>query len=318
MCIATNLHPFIPPNQGTFGKFGVSGIMAASGMIFFAYIGFEAVSRRRAGSEKSHGAIFPSAFWARSPSARSSTWAWRSCSRASPIGARSTCPIRSLSRSARSRRCNGSSIPIDIGAMVGLASVMFVGLYGQSRVFYSMARDGFLPPAFSAVHKRFKTPHRGTIITGFFAAVARSRLSVRHPGGTRLGRNAARLHRGLRRHHDPAHHDPKRETPLSDSFCVVRCAGRHRDLPRHDGEPFVSSPDTMGRLIVWTVIGFSSTSPTASVTRRHRNGACERGVKAAPCQFPANRDFIRDFEKRGRAARASGSITAGLSAVRHP
>jgi len=62
-------------------------------------------------------------------------------------------------------------MPINIGAMVGLASVVFVGLYGQSRVFYSMARDGFLPPAFSAVHKRFKTPHRGTIITGFFAAL---------------------------------------------------------------------------------------------------------------------------------------------------
>jgi APA family basic amino acid/polyamine antiporter len=59
--------------------------------------------------------------------------------------------------------------------MVGLASVVFVGLYGQSRIFYSMARDGFLPPVFSAVHKRFRTPHRGTIITGIgailFAAV---------------------------------------------------------------------------------------------------------------------------------------------------
>jgi APA family basic amino acid/polyamine antiporter len=62
-------------------------------------------------------------------------------------------------------------IPINVGAMVGLASVVFVGLYGQSRVFYSMARDGFLPPMFSAVHKRFRTPHRGTIITGFFAAL---------------------------------------------------------------------------------------------------------------------------------------------------
>jgi APA family basic amino acid/polyamine antiporter len=46
-----------------------------------------------------------------------------------------------------------------------------MGLYGQSRIFYCMARDGFLPPAFSAVHKRFRTPHRGTIITGLFAAL---------------------------------------------------------------------------------------------------------------------------------------------------
>jgi basic amino acid/polyamine antiporter, APA family len=61
-------------------------------------------------------------------------------------------------------------IPIDIGALVGLASVTFIALYGQSRVFYAMARDGFLPPLFRAVHPRFRTPHRGTVVTGLFAA----------------------------------------------------------------------------------------------------------------------------------------------------
>ncbi len=59
--------------------------------------------------------------------------------------------------------------PVNIGALVGLASVTFVSLYGQSRVFYSMARDGFLPPSFASVHPRFKTPHTGTIITGAVA-----------------------------------------------------------------------------------------------------------------------------------------------------
>jgi APA family basic amino acid/polyamine antiporter len=59
---------------------------------------------------------------------------------------------------------------IDVGASVGLASTIFVGLYGQSRIFYSMSRDGFLPKMFAAVHARFKTPHRGTIITGLVAA----------------------------------------------------------------------------------------------------------------------------------------------------
>jgi APA family basic amino acid/polyamine antiporter len=60
---------------------------------------------------------------------------------------------------------------IDAGAVVGLASVVFMGLYGQSRVFYSMARDGFLWPAFARVHPTFKTPHVGTIMIGAFAAV---------------------------------------------------------------------------------------------------------------------------------------------------
>jgi len=54
---------------------------------------------------------------------------------------------------------------------VGLASVTFVSLYGQSRIFYVMARDGFLPRTFSAVHPRYRTPHLGTLIVGGFAAL---------------------------------------------------------------------------------------------------------------------------------------------------
>jgi APA family basic amino acid/polyamine antiporter len=60
---------------------------------------------------------------------------------------------------------------VNVAAMAGLGTVVFTSLYGQTRVFYSMARDGFLPPAFSAVHPRFHTPHRGTIIIGIVAAV---------------------------------------------------------------------------------------------------------------------------------------------------
>jgi APA family basic amino acid/polyamine antiporter len=62
--------------------------------------------------------------------------------------------------------------PINLGATVGIASVVFVSLYGQSRIFYAMSRDGFLPKGLAKVHPRFKTPHLGTIITGAFAAVA--------------------------------------------------------------------------------------------------------------------------------------------------
>jgi basic amino acid/polyamine antiporter, APA family len=166
----SNLHPFIPPNQGTFGKFGVTGIMAASGMIFFAYIGFEAVSVA-AQEAKNPRRDLPigilgslaicTVLYMGMALVLLGITDWRTLDVPNPVSF-AVAKIAAL---------QWLVMPINIGAMVGLASVVFVGLYGQSRVFYSMARDGFLPPAFSAVHKRFKTPHRGTIITGFFAAL---------------------------------------------------------------------------------------------------------------------------------------------------
>jgi basic amino acid/polyamine antiporter, APA family len=63
------------------------------------------------------------------------------------------------------------ALPINIGALAGLGSVVFVSLYGQSRIFYCMARDGFIWPLFGKVHPTLRTPHRGTVVTGLIAAV---------------------------------------------------------------------------------------------------------------------------------------------------
>jgi APA family basic amino acid/polyamine antiporter len=171
---ASNLHPFIPPNEGSFGKFGITGILAASGMIFFAYIGFEAVSVA-AQEAKNPRRDLPigilgslaicTLLYIGMAIVLTGVTNWRTLDVPNPVSF-------ALGKIAA---LQWIVMPINIGAMVGLASVVFVGLYGQSRIFYSMARDGFLPPVFSAVHKRFRTPHRGTIITGIgailFAAV---------------------------------------------------------------------------------------------------------------------------------------------------
>jgi APA family basic amino acid/polyamine antiporter len=167
---AANLHPFIPPNEGTFGKFGVTGILAASGMIFFAYIGFEAVSVA-AQEAKNPRRDLPigilgslalcTLLYMGMAVVLTGVTDWRTLDVPNPVSF-------ALGKIAA---LHWIVMPINIGALVGLASVTFVSLYGQSRVFYSMARDGFLPPAFSAVHKRFRTPHRGTIITGAAAAL---------------------------------------------------------------------------------------------------------------------------------------------------
>ncbi len=172
-----NLTPFIPPNAGTFGKFGVTGILAASGLIFFAYIGFEAVSVA-AQESKNPKRDLPigilgslaicTVLYMGMALVLTGITDWRTLDVPNPVSF-ALGKIPSLSWMV---------LPINIGAMVGLASVVFIGLYGQSRIFYCMARDGFLPPAFSAVHERFRTPHRGTIIVGFFAALAAAILPL--------------------------------------------------------------------------------------------------------------------------------------------
>jgi basic amino acid/polyamine antiporter, APA family len=165
-----NLTPFIPPNQGQFGKFGITGILAASSIAFFAYIGFEAVSvaaqeARNPRRDLPIGILgslgICTVLYMLMALVLTGITDWRTLDVASPVSF-AVSKIEGL---------KWLVIPIDIGAVVGLASVVFISLYGQSRVFYSMARDGFLPPAFSSVHRTFKTPHRGTIIIGIFAAV---------------------------------------------------------------------------------------------------------------------------------------------------
>ncbi len=173
----SNLVPFIPPNEGTWGKFGVSGILAGSGMIFFAYIGFEAVSVA-AQEAKNPRRDLPigilgslgicTALYMAMAVVLTGIANWRLLDVPNPVSF-AVGKVGSL----------GWLVPfIDCGALVGLASVVFVSLYGQSRIFYSMARDGFLGKAFCAVHPRFHTPYVGTVIIGVAAAIAAALLPL--------------------------------------------------------------------------------------------------------------------------------------------
>jgi APA family basic amino acid/polyamine antiporter len=149
------------------GQYGVSGIITAAATIFFAYIGFEAVST--AGAES------------------------RNPSRDMPIGILGSlliCTVLYILTSAVlvgivpytdlndaapiAKAVNQIGLPwfaslVKIGAIAGLSSVMLVLLYGQTRIFYTMARDGLIPPVFSRVHPKFKTPWINTIIVGVLA-----------------------------------------------------------------------------------------------------------------------------------------------------
>ena len=167
---STHLTPFIPPNEGAFGKFGVSGILAASGMIFFAYIGFDAVSvaAQEAKNPKRDvpigilaSLVICAVLYVLMALVLTGIADWRTLDVPNPV----SFAIEKIPA------LGWLVIPVNVGAFVGLASVVFVSLYGQSRIFYCMAEDGFIPPLFAAVHPRFKTPHLGTVVTGVFVAI---------------------------------------------------------------------------------------------------------------------------------------------------
>jgi APA family basic amino acid/polyamine antiporter len=143
---------------------------------------------------------------------------------------------------------------IDVGASVGLASTIFVCLYGQSRIFYSMSRDGFLPKMFAAVHTRYKTPYRGTVITGIFAAALAAVFPLNLLGqlvsiGTLLAFVVVCLGTMILRIQAPKAKRPFR-TPLvwiTAPLGIIFCAGMAWSLPY----------DTWIRLVIWTAIGMA-------------------------------------------------------------
>jgi APA family basic amino acid/polyamine antiporter len=168
--LPANLHPFVPPNTGVWGSFGPSGVLAASGIVFFAYVGFETISvaAQEARSPQRDipvgilaTLVICTTLYVLMAIVLTGITDWRLLDVANPVSF-------AVGRIAALRWL---AMPVNIGALAGLASVTFATMYGQSRIFYGMARDGFLPPAFAAVHPRFRTPWRGTIIVGAVAAL---------------------------------------------------------------------------------------------------------------------------------------------------
>jgi basic amino acid/polyamine antiporter, APA family len=172
----SNWHPFIPPNEGHFGRFGVSGVFQGATMVFFAYIGFDAVS-----------------------TAAQET---RNPQRDLPIGILASLAICTVLYIAVSLILTGVvpydrlnvahpialgveatgqrwlATAVEIGAIAGLSSVMLVMLMGQPRIFFSMSHDGLFPPVAAKIHPRFGTPYVTTVLTGVVCAVAGGILPI--------------------------------------------------------------------------------------------------------------------------------------------
>jgi APA family basic amino acid/polyamine antiporter len=172
-----NWVPFIPENTGEFGKFGWSGIMRASSVIFFAYVGFDAVSTA-AQEAKNPQRDMP---WGILGSLVICTVVYIIVS----MVMTGIAPYQELNTSApiavaidKAEGLAWFSPYIKIGAIAGLSSVILVMLMGQTRIFYSMAKDGLFFKRFGDVHEKYQTPYFATLITGGVALTTSGLLPI--------------------------------------------------------------------------------------------------------------------------------------------
>ncbi len=169
--VAKNWTPFIPANEGE-GKFGVEGIMRAASIVFFAYIGFEAVST--AGQEARNpkkdmpfgilgSLIACTIIYILVAMIMTLLVNYRALDVPDPVA---------VVVDSFGPQWGWFAKTIKAGAIIGLTSVVLVLMYGQTRIFYTMARDGLLPRVFATVHAKYKTPWINTLLVGLITAFA--------------------------------------------------------------------------------------------------------------------------------------------------
>jgi len=166
-----NLTPFIPENTGTFGEFGWSGIVRASGVVFFAYIGFDCVS---AAAQEAKNPQRNMPIGILGSLALCTVLYVLMCIVMTGVTPYTTLGVSKPVTVAVQAMGPGLAwlVPlVNFGATLGLGTVVLGLLLGQSRIFYAMSRDGMLPDFFAKVHPTFRTPYLSTILIGILAAI---------------------------------------------------------------------------------------------------------------------------------------------------
>ena len=190
---AENLTPFVPENTGVFGEYGWSGVLRGAAIVFFAYIGFDAVStaaqetknpRRNMPIGILGSLLVCSILYMVFSFVMTGVVDYHAY-----IGAESIAPAATAVANMGPIGPDGVVVPaypwlnraIIIAILLGYASVVMVMMLGQSRVFYSMSKDGLLPPLFSHLHKRFHTPARSNflfmIVIGTLAGIVPANIA---------------------------------------------------------------------------------------------------------------------------------------------
>jgi basic amino acid/polyamine antiporter, APA family len=177
-----NWHPFIPEPTGVENQFGIDGVIRAATIVFFAYIGFEAVST--AGQEAKNpkkdmpfgilgSLIICTVLYMLTAAVLTGVVSFTKLNVAAPVA---------TAVDTFGPEWGWLAKLIKIGAIAGLSSVVLVLMFGQTRVFYSMSRDGLLPKVLGKVHPKFQTPWINTIIVGAVVSLAAAVFDINYLG----------------------------------------------------------------------------------------------------------------------------------------
>lgn len=248
-----NYHPYIPENTGTFGQFGWSGVLRGAGLVFFVFIGFDAVAA--SAQETKHPA------------------------RDLPIGIIGSLVVCTvlfglfghvMTGLANYKEFANSGAPVAIAIektpyawlsqaiilaiLIGYTSVILIDLMAQSRMFYSISKDGLLPKMFSDVHPKFKTPWKSNIILCIFIGLFAAFVPMNVVGemtsiGTLLAFLMVCVGILILRKTNPDAHRPFKVplVPLVPILGILTCVAMMVFLPA----------ETWLRLAVWLVIGLA-------------------------------------------------------------
>jgi APA family basic amino acid/polyamine antiporter len=171
-----NWHPFVPPEDAS-GHFGWPGVFRAASIVFFSYIGFDAVSTAAQEAKNPQrdmpigilgSLVICTVLYIIVSAVLTGIAPYTSLGTAHPVST----AVEGYP-SLRWLR-----IVIEVGAIAGLSSVILVMLMGQPRIFYTMAKDGLIPPAFGKVHPKYQTPYVGQVIVGIVAAILAGLLPI--------------------------------------------------------------------------------------------------------------------------------------------
>jgi APA family basic amino acid/polyamine antiporter len=248
-----NWHPYLPPNTGTDGQYGFSGLLRGAAIIFFSYVGFDAASTTARETRNPQrdvplgilGALIISAvLYIAMAAVMTGMVPYQKLGVDAPVAV-------ALDAHPQLGWLSGL---VKIGAIVGMTSVILMSMLGQPRIFLAMADDGLLPAGMRKVHPKYRTPHVATAITTVLAAVIAGLFPLNILGelismGILLAFTGVCIGVLVLRFTRPNLNRPFR-VPLAPLTCVVGaliCGGMTYFLPH----------ETWLLFAIWSLIGFS-------------------------------------------------------------